>query len=160
MTKLRVADAALSTAAVLPRLRVAGVELSSVADAARRLRVAGVEMSGAAVPKILTINSSGSADFGGTVTVTAVLAPGSPTPDSWTVTQTGGQAVTLVGTGATRTFQVPAIMPGQGNLVSITFTAHLGGASSAALTVIWSCQYCLEWARVPGGSWVGSRLVV
>ena len=158
MTKLRVAGAGFADAPIR-RLRVAGIEMTSVSVPVSRLRVGGVKFAGVARPAFRNISIVSTGIFGSTATVTAILEPGSPTPDTWTFTKIAGPDITLVGTGATRTFKVPAVLPPTSQYLQILVTASIDGAGTS-LSAISSVLPCTDWARIPGGEWVGTDLVV
>ena len=160
MAKVRVAGVEVVTV-LSPRLRVAGVSVATTSPPATRVRVAGVSFTGAAKPQIqaLTINPGDREPFT-VATITATLSAGSPTPDSWTIAQTSGPAVSLVGTGPSWTFELPAVMPPNGAQVWFTAVATLVGGGSSSMSAATSELPCTPWVRAADGSWVGSRFVV
>lgn len=96
-----------------------------------------------------------------TVSLTAVPFPGSATPSSYTWRQVSGPAVTLVGTGATRTFEAPSSLTG--GVVVLAVTGALGGVSGPEQRVSVTVVPQLSWIRAAGvanGAWVGSKVIV
>ena len=160
MAKLRVAGAGLVTV-LSPRLRVAGVSVTTTAAPSTRVRVAGVSFTGNAKPQIqsLTINAGEHEPFT-VATITATLSPGSPTPDSWTISQTAGPTVSLVGTGPSWTFELPAVMPPNEAQLWFTAVATITGGGSSSMSAATSVLPCTQWVRAANGSWVGSKFVV
>lgn len=160
MAKLRVAGAELVTV-LSPRLRVAGVSVTTTATPSARLRVAGVSFTGSPKPQIqsLAINAGDREPFT-VATITATLSPGSPVPDSWTITQTSGPAVSLVGVGPSWTFELPAVMPPNGAQLWFTVVATISSGGSSTMSATASVLPCTQWVRAANGSWVGSKFVV
>lgn len=160
MAKVRVAGVEVVTV-LSPRLRVAGVSVTTTATPSTRLRVAGVSFTGSPKPQIqsLTINAGEREPFT-VATITATLSPGSPTPDSWTISQTSGPAVSLVGAGPSWTFELPAVMPPNGAQLWFTVVAALVGGGSSSMSAATSVLPCTQWVRAADGSWVGSKFVV
>ena len=160
MAKVRVAGVEVVTV-LSPRLRAAGVSMTTTAPPATRLRVAGVSFTGNAKPQIqsLVIDSGDREPFT-VATITATLSPGSPVPDSWTITQTSGPAVSLVGVGPSWTFELPAVMPPNGAQFWFTAVATLSGGGSSSMSATASVLPCTQWVRAANGSWVGSTFVV
>lgn len=107
------------------------------------------------LPKVDTVSITTTGEPFSTATVTATLEPGSPTPDSWTFTKTAGPAVTFIGTGATRTFLIPAVMP-PGSTITVQATA-VKGSDTDSKSASASILPCSQWLRLHGGSWLGVR---
>ena len=160
MAKVRFAGVEVVTV-LSPRLRVAGVSVATRYPPATRVRVAGVSFSGAAKPQIQALTFiPGDREPFTVATITATLSAGSPTPDSWTITQTSGPAASLVGTGPSWTFELPAVMPPNGAQLWFTAVAALTGGGSSSMSAATSVLPCTQWVRAADGSWVGSKFVV
>jgi hypothetical protein len=89
---------------------------------------------------------------GETTTVTAALADGTAA-DSWSWTQVSGAAVTLTGSGASRTFAGPSVMPPEDTVV-ISVTATKGGETSPPVQFSITILPQTVWTY-DGVGWVG-----
>jgi hypothetical protein len=155
VTRLRVGGARLFTASAPSRLRIGGAALSGPARTANRLRAGAIALSGA--PAVLvTAPASREIGPGESVTLTATLTSGG-TPDAWTWRRISGPvAVTLVGTGASRTVEGPSLMP-PGASVVLGVTATVAGVTSPEQRVTLTVLPQLSWSLSPTG-WVGSAV--
>jgi len=91
------------------------------------------------------------------VTITAALAPGSATPDSYTWRVVSGTTVTLVGTGASRTIAAPA--HSDGTFVVIGVKGVLAGVETVEQTIRIDTYPQLTWQATTSG-WVATRPLV
>jgi hypothetical protein len=92
------------------------------------------------------------------VTVVAALVGGG-SADSWTWRVVSGQPVSFGGSGNTRTFVAPSLMPPGGGTSTLGVIATVGGTSSPERTVIITYLPQTRWQFV-GGVWVGRRPAV
>lgn len=95
------------------------------------------------------------------VSLTAVKFGGSTTPTGWAWRQVSGPAVTLVGTGATRTFTAPSSLTGA--VVVLAVAGTIDGVPGPEQRVSVTVVPQLSWIRAAGvanGAWVGSKVIV
>ena len=95
---------------------------------------------------------------GSTVSLSAVLTEGGLS-DVYTWRVVSGTSVSLSGTGASRTFIAPSVMPPNGTSVVIGVTATKNGSTSAEVTATVSVPPQLRWTY-SGSTWVGKRLEI
>ena len=93
-----------------------------------------------------------------TVNITAALSGGGAA-DSWTWRVVSGQPVSFSGSGASRAFVAPSLMPPAGGSSTIGVTATVGGTTSPERTVVITFLPQTRWQFV-GGLWVGRRPAV
>lgn len=140
-----------------PRLRVAGITADGTTPVNPRLRVAGLSATGTAYPVLAAVTANAaSAEPSQVVTLTATLAPGSPTPDTYVWSRLSGPAGTLTASGATATFTAPSIDPPGTQDVVLSCRAKVGTVSGNTVSVAVTVLPQTDWTRVPGGSWVGA----
>lgn len=89
------------------------------------------------------------------VTLTTTVTSGQ-TADAWTWRRISGPAVTLTGTGGTRTLYAPSAMPPSGATVVIGVTATASGITSPERTVTVTARPQLSW-QWQSGAWYGRR---
>lgn len=156
MPKLRVAGVQLSGADPAgPRLRVAHVELTGAAITYPRLRVARIALAGPAAAIVLPLAAQ-TAGPGTEVTIAAAVLD-SVVPDSWTWRQVSGPTVALTGAGGTRKLVAPSVMP-PGATVVIGVRATKDGYACPEQTCAVTVLPQTRWARAPGGAWVGAAV--
>ncbi|WP_100812997.1 hypothetical protein [Microbacterium lacus] len=154
MTAVRVARVGLQEQPGLTTVRVGKVALTGLAPAAVKVRVEKVALTGTAAVAVNPIAAI-TAEPESVVTLTASLTGGG-NPDSWTWRRVSGNAVTLTGTGASRTLRAPSGMPPVGGSVVIGIIATVGGVNSPERTVTITTLPQIRW-QYQSGAWVGSR---
>lgn len=92
---------------------------------------------------------------GTSVSFTAALASAG-TADLWTWRQVSGPAVSLIGSGASRTFLAPSVMPPDGATVVLGVRATVSGTLSPEVTVSTTVLPQRFWI-LQAGQWVGKR---
>lgn len=89
--------------------------------------------------------------------IVATLASGSA--DSWTWRQISGPTVSLSSAGNTLSITGPSVLPPNSGTAVFGVKAIDDSVESAEVTATVSILPQLSWTRVPGGDWVGSRIV-
>lgn len=149
-------------------LRLTGTQPASV-PSGRVLRITGTGTLPAATPhgRVLRITGTGVAAVivtapaprtigpGQSTTLTASLADGGA-DDSWTWRQRSGPAVTLVGTGASRTLVGPSVMPPSSQGIVVEVTATRAGVVSSTVTVTITVLPQIRWYRLGSPTWRGA----
>lgn len=121
-----------------------------------RLRVYKSAATGTSTPAVGTVSRSATlAEPGSLVTLTANLAPSSPTPTTWTWTQTAGPAGVITGSGSTVTFRCPSVMPPTAT-VTVRVVPATATATGAGVSASFDVLPQTSWSRVHGGAWVGA----
>lgn len=110
-----------------------------------------------AAPVVESVVATTTGESFSTATVTATLAAGSAAPDSWTWTQTSGPTVTLSGSGASRTFELPALM--DGGTITIQATATKDSVSHSMSTTVTVHPHGFFWTRSTATDWLPVRAV-
>lgn len=126
-------------------------EVSGAAAASPTVRWGRSEASGAAAAILNPLTPLVDVEPLSTVTLTATLATGSATPDSYVWRRVSGAAVALSGTGATITFPAPAAMDGA--TVVIGVSGLIGGAQGPERTVQITTLPQIRWEPTTAG-WV------
>lgn len=171
MSTLRIYRAGLAPAPVDPKLRIFRAGLTGSVPVGPKLRIYGERMTGT-LPVAPTLRIFRAALFGvgavtvapilpstvepmDAVTITAVLATdGSPV---WSWRQISGPSVTLIGTGASRTFTTPATQDGTTLVLGVTAT--VGGSVSAEQQVTVAVLPQIVWTRTHSNPvWRGSKI--
>jgi hypothetical protein len=153
MTVLRVGRIQVSGTEVR-RLRIGAITLSGTPPVTTVMRVGKITVSGTAAVRV-NATAQAVAGPGETVTITASLADGG-SPDSWSWTQVSGPTVTLSGSGGTRTFVCPSVMPpGSPVVIAITATKSAITSPPAQVSIAVLPQTAWSWDSV-AGKWVGA----
>lgn len=153
MTTLRVHAASLAGASVTPKLRVHGASVTGTVIATPKLRLFKASLAGVQAVLLAPIPAQ-SAEPRATVSVTAAPASGTTTPDSYTWRQVSGPTVTLTGSGATRSFSAPSLMPGATALIVLGVKGTVSGADGPEVTVNIAVLPQTRWSW-NGSAWVG-----
>lgn len=140
-----------------PTLRVYNASMTGTVATNPTLRIYNADYVGA-VGAVVNPLSPQTVEPHSTVTLTATLATGSGTPDSYQWRVLSGPSVTFSGVGATVTFLSPDAMP-PGTSVTVGVSAIIAGNASNEQTVVITVLPQTCWSRVPGGQWVGSPTV-
>jgi hypothetical protein len=138
----------------VPRGRVHRISSSGAPAAAPRGRVHRVRSSGVAALAVEPI--AGQQVPGGALVALTASLEGGQVADSWAWRRISGPAIGIEGTGATRTFRAPSIMPPANQTVVVGVTATVGGVTSVERTVEIVVMPQLKWFWT-GAAWVGSR---
>jgi len=150
MVTLRTGRAGLTLDAA--KLRVGRAGLTGTGSSIPKLRVGRAGLTGTAAVMVNPITPQ-TVEPEITVTVTATLSgAGSPT---WTWRVVSGIPVSFGGSGATRTFVSPSVMPPGGSTV-IGVTATVGGTTSPEQTVTITYLPQTSW-WYDGAQWQGRR---
>lgn len=126
---------------------------SLAGNAIPRLRVVGASLAGSPAVGFVPI-AERTFEPGVTCSTTVTPVAGGPTVDTYTWRQVSGPSVTLTGTGATRSFTTPSLMPGATNLIVLGVTGVSGADTGRELTFN---VYVLPQTRWSwnGTEWVG-----
>lgn len=151
MARIRVGGVTGGDPPVIPRIRVGGITASGAAPASSHIRVGGIAGSGEQAVVLLPFTNRTNVEPLSDQTIAAVLAPFSATPDSYAWRIAGGQAVAIVGTGATVHVLAPAHLAGTS--VTIGVRASLGSQQSAEQLITITTPPNQDWAPV-SGQWV------
>jgi hypothetical protein len=167
MAKLRVYKAQVISP---PTLRVFQAEFSGSSPSAYKLRVYKASFTGTSptTPKlrvrkiqlaaqltaILNPIANRTVEPRLTCTTTASPAEGSATPDSYTWRQISGPAVTLTGSGATRSFLTPNTMPPNSSTIVLGVLGVLSGTNGPEVTSTIEVPPQTSWTW-NGSAWVG-----
>lgn len=114
---------------------------------------------GAVVPSLFGVTAGADRTVEPWVTVTLTASPVNGSASAWEWVQTGGQdvaAVTLLGTGATRTFRAPTTYHG----VVLTFMVTATNAGGSATDSVNVTVYPNEWWVRDSTKWVPLRAAV
>lgn len=88
-----------------------------------------------------------------TAMTTTITLTGGGTADSYSFQQNSGPAVTLSGTGATRTWQAPGTLAG--TIITLELSATLGGVTSPPVLVNYTIRPCqLYWNNFGSPKWI------
>ena len=152
MTTFRIASLTVSPVAVAPKLRISSVRVPSAVTP--KLRIASALLTGPLRVKVLDIPAV-TVEPLDTVSVVTNLEAGL-VADSYTWRQISGDTVTLVGSGANRTFVAPANPVGASVVLGVTATKDsiTSAETQATITVLPQT----EWVFV-GGVVVPSKLI-
>jgi hypothetical protein len=132
VARLRIGGLSGDDAPVPARLRIGGLSGDGSLPATGRLRIGGLSGDGT-VAVILNPLTGSTVEPLSTVNLTAVVAAGSATPDSYTWRVVSGATVSLVGTGATVSFAAPAHPNGTFTIIGVK--GIKGGVQSPEQTV-------------------------
>lgn len=133
MSTLRIYRSEVSTP---PKLRVYRSAVAGTAPTTPKLRIYRSAVGGASATVLAPFTSPVDAESFVPYTVNAVVAAGSPTPDSYTWRVLPGSApVTIVGSGASVTIMTPALNVVGGAFCDIGVRAVKDGVSSAERVV-------------------------
>jgi hypothetical protein len=152
VARLRIGGASFDLSASSPRLRIGGASFDGSLPATGRLRIGGASFDGT-VAVILNPLTPATVEPLSTVSLTAVVAAGSATPDSYTWRVVSGAPVSLIGTGgATVTFAAPAHENGTYTVIGVK--GINGGVQSPEQTVRIDALPQLHWLLDATGSWI------
>jgi hypothetical protein len=132
VARLRIGGLSGDDAPVPARLRIGGLSGDGSLPATGRLRIGGLSGDGT-VAVILNPLTGSTVEPLSTVNLTAVVAAGSATPDSYTWRVVSGATVSLVGTGASVSFAAPAHPNGTYTIIGVK--GIKGGVQSPEQTV-------------------------
>lgn len=90
-----------------------------------------------------------------TATVTGVLEPGSPTPDTWAFAVSDGPSVEFSGTGSSRTFTVPPVLP-PGDSLEVQVTVTKSGIENSKVAAMDIAPHT-HWYRDENHPWTASQ---
>ncbi|RHA43674.1 hypothetical protein [Cellulomonas rhizosphaerae] len=120
MARLRIGGIGADDPPAVPRLRIGGISADgAVVASSRRLRIGGISADGAFAVLLQPLTGMSDVEPLTTITLTAVPAPGSPTPDSYVWSVDSGAAVVFSGAGATRSFPAPASPTGASTTIAV-----------------------------------------
>jgi hypothetical protein len=158
MARLRIGEVSADELAVAPRLRIGGVSADGALPTTGRLRLGGVSADGTLAVTLLPLAPQTVRALT-TVTLTAVTAPGSAVPDSYTWRVLPGSApVTLTAVGNVATFAAAAHKAGTYSLIGVVGVK--GGVLSPEQVVrIDSLPHQL-WISTTAGTWVPRKVPV
>lgn len=140
---------------------VTEVRLGWVSNANQLLRLRNVRMEDASpigplgpitsttVPPTVTLGPDVTVEAGSTVNLTATHT-GGDAPDAWSWVQLSGTAVTLSGSGSTRSFTAPASY--NGTTVAVGVTASKTGTAGPQDAITVNVLPQPMWVRLPGSS--------
>lgn len=150
MPTLRLYKASLTSTA--PKLRVYKAQLTGSATTFPKLRVYKVSATGSVAAGFNPFPDR-TVEPMEVVSITAIPLPGSPTIDTYAWRQVSGTSVTLSGTGATRTFTAPSVMPpGTTIVLGVQGTASGVTGPERLMTLTVVPQMIWTWN---GTAWVG-----
>jgi hypothetical protein len=149
--------AVAAAAAPLPgnAVLVHAANANAVPPVGNAVLVQAVKATQAGAPPVANAGPDQSVEPWSTVSLTGAASTGTGLTYAWS--QTSGPAVTLSGSGATRTFAAPPTMAGTTHTFSLTVTDGTGLVSTAD-TVTVTVLPCTEFVRV-AGTWVPCRLM-
>ncbi len=138
----------------LHRLTVGG---SAVQPAATKVRLHRLTGAGGAVATLNPLPDL-TREPVETITVTATLTPGSPTPDTYTWRVVSGTPVQFTGSGATMTFPAPATMSGATSVIGVRGVK--AGVPGPERTFTVTTPPCLVWFQdYATKAWKPTRIV-
>jgi hypothetical protein len=143
--------------AVAPKIRWGRAGVDGTASTVPKLRWGRAGMTGTAAVLVAVMNPQ-SVEPEQLVTLTAALVGGG-SADSWNFRVSSGQPVSFLGTGATRQWIAPSMMPPAGGSSTIAVSATVGGTTSPERTVVITYLPQTRWQFV-GGIWIGRKPAV
>jgi hypothetical protein len=145
------------SATTTPRVRLGGIRMSGGLVTEPRVRIGGIMMSGTSAVIIEEFVDLVGGDPGDPLDITAVLAPGSPAPEEYIWTQTGGPAVDYTTNDNVLSLLTPAFEY-PGDSVEFSVAGRVGITMSPITTIEITPLPETEWSWSETlNKWVGAR---